>query len=53
MGCLIKKVVLVRFPKDDTVGAHLNPVGGGFHRVLEKPICCGKDYGDRSSRKQD
>lgn len=51
---LIREASLVdRSSMDDTVRAHFNLVGGGFHCVLSKPICCGKDYGDRSSRKQD
>lgn len=42
-----------RFRLSDTAGAHFNLVGGGFHRVLEKLICCGKDYSDQSTHKQD
>lgn len=53
-GSPIKKASLVdRFCLSDTAGAHFNLVGGGFHRVLEKLICCGKDYSDQSTDKQD
>lgn len=53
-GSPIKEVSLVGgFPTDDTLAVHLNLVGGAFHRAPWKPVCCGKDYSDQSSRKQD
>lgn len=52
-GSRIKSGVslLDRFWVGDAVRARFNLVGGGFHRVLQRPICCGKDYSDRSTHK--
>lgn len=52
-GSRIKSGVslLDRFWVGDAVRARFNLVGGEFHRVLQRPVCCGKDYSDRSTHK--
>lgn len=52
-GSRIKSGVslLDRFWVGDAVRARFNLVGGGFHRVLQRPVCCGKDYSGRSTHK--